>query len=69
MDISKLVAELREERARLDEAINILVKLPQSGTPRRGRPPAWSRAAAVTPRSRNGQNGSLHVAASSLFKG
>ena len=61
MDISKVIAELREERGRLNEAIVSLEKLSLTGTPRRGRPPAWSRVASVTaPRNRNGQNGSMN---------
>jgi hypothetical protein len=64
MDISKMIADLREERERLDEAIVSLEKLSPTGTPRRGRPPAWSRLASVTaPRGGNGQNGSLNAAA------
>ena len=64
MDISKVIAELREERERLDKAIISLEKLSLAGTPRRGRPPAWSRAASASvPGSRNGQNGSMNRAA------
>jgi hypothetical protein len=60
MDISKLIAELHEERERLHEAIINLEKLTQAGTPRRGRPPAWRAAANVTAhRNRNSRNGSL----------
>jgi hypothetical protein len=59
MDISKILARLREERRRVEEAIFGLERLVQGGPPRRGRPPAWSRLAAVTAsQSRNGQNGS-----------
>ena len=58
MDISKIIAELRAERARIDEAIVSLERLSLAGTPRRGRPPAWSRVTNLTaPQSRNGQNG------------
>jgi hypothetical protein len=65
MDISKMIAELRGERERLIEAIISLEKLSQMGTPRRGRPPEWSRlASAPAPRNRNGQNGSMSGAAS-----
>ena len=63
MDISKMIADLQEERSRLDEAIVSLEKLSQTGTPRRGLPPAWSRAASVTaPRNRDGRNGSMNGA-------
>ena len=43
MQIQKMIADLREERARLDEALVCLVKLSQLRTPRRGRPPKWSK--------------------------
>lgn len=65
MDISKVIAELREERERLNEAIISLEKLSLAGAPRRGRPPAWRRVASgAAPRNRNGQNGSANVASS-----
>jgi hypothetical protein len=64
MDISKIIAQLREERVRLNDAISSLEKLSPAGAPRRGRPAAWSRVAGVTvPGSRNGRNGSLNGAA------
>jgi len=66
MDILKIIAELREERRRLDDAIIGLEKLSLGGTPRRGRPPVWSRVASAAPQSPNGQNGSNHGAA--LFR-
>jgi hypothetical protein len=39
MDITKVVAELRQELANLDAAIVTLERLQQSGPRRRGRPP------------------------------
>jgi hypothetical protein len=68
MDILKMIAELREERERLDEAIVVLEKLSKTGPPRRGRPPAWSRAAGATA-PRSDQNGSLNMAALSAPEG
>jgi len=60
MDVLKTIAELREERARLDEAIMSLERFSLT-RPRRGRPPAWSRVTSLTgPQSRNGQNGSMN---------
>jgi hypothetical protein len=60
MDVLKTIAELREERARLDEAITSLEKLALT-RPRRGRPPAWSSVTSLTgPQSRNGHNGSMN---------
>ena len=66
MDISKTIEALREERGRLDEAIVSLEKLSLKRTPRRGRPPAWSRVTSLTaPQSWNGQNGSIDGVAQS----
>jgi hypothetical protein len=58
MDVSKLLAELREERDRIDEAIMSLERLARSRAPRRGRPPAWmctipARRRARPPASKN----------------
>ena len=67
MDVLKMIAELQEEHARLEEAILSLEKLARAGAPRRGRPPASSKVEAVTAvqPGRNGQNGSANVAGSS----
>jgi hypothetical protein len=40
MDIQKMLAELRQERDHLDEAIIVLEQLAQGVGKRRGRPPA-----------------------------
>jgi hypothetical protein len=70
MDISKIIAELRAERTSIDEAIVSLEKLSLMGTPRRGRPPAWSRVTNLTaPQGRNGQNGSMKGVAQSAPQG
>jgi hypothetical protein len=64
MTILEIIAELREGLARLDEAIIVLENLSRTGTPRRGRSPAWrSTAAGTAPRRRNGKNGSLNEVA------
>ena len=47
MEILKIIAELREERARIDEAIAALEKIALQQKPRRGRPPAWTREHAL----------------------
>lgn len=49
MDIKKVIRELHEELARIDEAILTLERLRQ-GTPRRGRPPGWLTLAGGSPR-------------------
>ncbi len=45
MDIAKILAELREERQNLDDAIVVLERLARGRGRRRGRPPAWLSAA------------------------
>ncbi len=41
MDLSKALAELRQEREQIDEAILSLERLARGRGPRRGRPPTW----------------------------
>jgi hypothetical protein len=41
MDINKMLAELRQEREQLEEAILTLERLARGRGRRRGRPPAW----------------------------
>jgi len=41
MDVSKILAELREEREQVEEAILTLERLVRARGHRRGRPPAW----------------------------
>jgi hypothetical protein len=41
MDITKMLAELHEERDHVDEAILVLSRLARGGAKRRGRPPKW----------------------------
>jgi hypothetical protein len=41
MDVSKILAELKAERAQIEEAILSLERLARGRGPRRGRPPAW----------------------------
>ena len=41
MDITKMLQELREERAGVEEAILVLERLASGRGRRRGRPPAW----------------------------
>src|SRR5580698_1641628 len=54
IDVLKLLAELREDRARIEEAIIVLERL--AGGKRRGRPPAWV-AAASAPKRRGRPTG------------
>lgn len=41
MDVTKILAELRQERAQIEEAILSLERLAMGRGKRRGRPPAW----------------------------
>jgi len=41
MDVIKMLAELRQEREQIEEAILTLERLAQGRGRRRGRPPAW----------------------------
>ncbi len=45
MDVLKMIAELRSERAALEQALLVLERLASSHGKRRGRPPAWLTAA------------------------
>ena len=45
MDLLKMIAELRQERASIDDALAVLERLAQTHRgKRRGRPPAWMTA-------------------------
>lgn len=41
MDVTKILAELRQEREQIEEAIISLERLARARGKRRGRPPAW----------------------------
>ena len=41
MDVTKILAELKEERQQIEEAIISLERLARGRGRRRGRPPAW----------------------------
>ena len=45
MDVAKMLAELRQEREQIEEAIITLERLASGRGKRRGRPPAWMTAA------------------------
>jgi hypothetical protein len=44
MDLEKMLAELRQEREQIEEAILTLERLARGRVKRRGRPPAWMAA-------------------------
>ncbi|MEJ7605021.1 MAG: hypothetical protein WKF37_01855 [Bryobacteraceae bacterium] len=41
MDVNKMLAELRQEREQIEEAIIVLERLARGRGKRRGRPPLW----------------------------
>jgi hypothetical protein len=45
MDVLKMITELRAERSAIEEAIIVLERMARSHGKRRGRPPAWLKAA------------------------
>jgi hypothetical protein len=57
MDILKMLTELRQERAQVEEAILVLQRLSLGQGKRRGRPPAWM-AAVSAPKRRGRPPGS-----------
>jgi hypothetical protein len=50
MDVTKMLAELRQEREQIEEAIIILERLARGRGKRRGRPPLWMAQAAPAKR-------------------
>jgi len=66
MDIGKILAELKEERQNLDEAIVVLERLAKGRGRRRGRPPSWlavaTETAAEAPKRRGRPPGSKNKA-------
>ena len=57
MDVLKMLAELRQERAQVEEAIVALERLALGHGKRRGRPPVWV-TAATAPKRRGRPPGS-----------
>ena len=50
MDILKMLADLRQERAQIEEAIITIERMAMGQGERRGRPPAWMTAASAPKR-------------------
>jgi len=68
MDVSKILAELREERQQIEEAILSLERLARGRGRRMGRPPSWM--AEVTAKRRGRPPGSKNkVTVSAAGKG
>ena len=58
MDVIKMLAELRQERAQIEQAIMVLERLARGHGKRRGRPPAWMTAQVNVPKRRGRPPGS-----------
>lgn len=50
MDVLKMLAELQQERAQIEEAILTIERLAMGRGKRRGRPPAWMKEVAASKR-------------------
>jgi hypothetical protein len=57
MDVLKMLADLNQQRAEIEEAILAIERLASGKGKRRGRPPAWM-AAATAPKRRGRPPGS-----------
>jgi hypothetical protein len=55
MDVTKILAELRAERAQIEEAILSLERLARGRGRRRGRPTAWMAGSEPEPPKRRGR--------------
>jgi hypothetical protein len=64
MDVTKILADLRQERDQLEEAILSLERLARGRGKRRGRPPAWMTVAKKRGRPPGSKNKTQASAAS-----
>jgi hypothetical protein len=55
MDLWKIIAELGQERTKIEEVILALERLTAGHSKRRGRPPAWMAAFKDSPLKRRGR--------------
>ncbi len=62
MDVSKILADLRQEREQLEEAILSLERLAMGRGRRRGRPPSWMTVTKKRGRPPGSKNKSVSVA-------
>jgi hypothetical protein len=62
MDVTKIIAELRQEREQIEEAIISLERLARGRGRRRGRPPAWLAVAKKRGRPPGSKNTSVSMA-------
>lgn len=66
MDVTKILAELRQEREQIEAAILSLERLVRARGKRRGRPPAWLSEARKRGRPAGSRNKTTTIAKSSL---
>ena len=57
MDLTKMIAELRAERAAIEEALIVLERIAAGSGKRRGRPPAWMAAVRAAENNNDGPAG------------
>ena len=69
IDVAKILADLKEEKAQLEQAILTLERLAAGRAPRRGRPPAWMSEAAPKRRGRPPGSKNKRTSESSDSKG
>jgi hypothetical protein len=69
MDVSKILAELKEERQQIEEAIVSLERLARGRGRKRGRPPAWMADLTVKRRGRPPGSKNKTSSANSTQKG
>ena len=62
MDVTKILAELRDERQQIEEAIVSLERLARGRGRRRGRPPSWMSEVTTTVKRRGRPPGSKNKA-------
>lgn len=68
MDVAKMLADLRQEREQIEEAILSLERLARGRGKRRGRPPAWMQEVKKRGRPPGSKNKSKNEARPSAAK-
>jgi DNA invertase Pin-like site-specific DNA recombinase len=68
MDVAKMLADLRQEREQIEEAILSLERLARGRGKRRGRPPAWMQEVKKRGRPPGSKNKSKNEAKPSVAK-
>ncbi len=66
MDVTKILADLRQEREQLEEAILSLERLAMGRGKRRGRPPSWMTETKKRGRPLGSKNKTVHAGTKSV---